>query len=1494
MPSTPEVWTRLDDVGGLPAEDDVRVRRIQLADGRTLVAWDSDAIAGAGSPNGRDILGQILGPLGEPEGGIFRINGNFNADDERRVALAALPTGGFVAAFEDSEPGLADQVSIRVNAFSAAGSLVDSVTAAVDGASDQQLREAPEIAVGADGSVLVTWRNDDTDVSAVETEEFLFSRLYDPVTGTLSPVQEVLKDKDIAASNAQSSIATGDVVTLGNGRFLAVAFVINPNTLLGRLIGADGTALGPGPFTLASGIANGGDFGVAALRGSGRFALVWEGVTGTVNIRLQIFTDTGTPIPGTLQTVNTTTAGAQRDPSVAELADGTFVVAWGDANTRTVRAQRFDADGVRIGTEFAVSETFPPGRQAIETEITALEDGRFIVSWQQDRQDATNAKLGQAAIFDPRDMANGPAAYTADRVIGTVGNDIIDVAPADRSIHGWTGSDRLVFETQDADAGDTYDGGDGTDRLTFVGDGINDFRGAIIRDVEILEFDFSLFPAASRTVRLDETHFVSSGFGSDPLIEGGGNRNGDPTAVTIEVFVSAPTIFGLSDLRFSGWNTDPTQDYRIRLIGDANAERLTGSSVGDEIVGNGGDDSLFGGGGGDTLAGGAGVDALFGGAEDDVLVLSVGEEKEGSETFDGGAGTDALRLDGGFGQAEIDLRDQLLLSLEALVFGSALGGPVRHVRLDASQIGAGGLSPTLAVTGFTGPGAVESLEIHLDQGTTLDISGWSFADFDAAGEFVDLRGTVGADVIKAADVATTIRGMGGDDRLHVGTADTLVQAGDETDHDTVVLPFQGAAYDVQIGIAGAPTFVTHINTGAVIEVQGAETLQFLDGPCAINNPPTVSMADQAVGLGEVLPLAPVLSVADLDGDPITRYALIDLGGESNWLVNGVPVPLGVEFEVDAASLAAIRYRGDGQPGSQTLSLRAFDGTSWSEIESFTLETEDRGIGFAETGTVELSHTQTEITLRQTYLDPVVVAFVATEKGPDPVNVKVDLLDGDRLTLRLNETDDLDGAHVFESVHYLVVEAGTWVLPDGSVLEAGHLDTTRLVGGGFESVAFDGEFTDTPAILSQVQETSGGDFLTTRQRAASAEGFEISVQREDQGLSTSLPSTPIGWVAVDHGAGQTNGVDWIAGSAEGVTDATAVVKLASALGGEARAVAALASYEGSDPAWVRGGGATPESFAVSVEEGRAFDAETAHVPERVDYFAVSGSDILATARRSDFLSVAQVEIDHTGTTIDLPFSYENPVAFAFVATENGAQPVTARFTDVSADSVSLFVQEPNYLDGIHFALETVNVIVAEAGRWVLEDGTRVEVGTLETDTLSTEGFARASFTQTFRETPVVLSQVQGFEGSDFVETRQRGASVDGVDLAMVEEDANNEGFHVAETIGWFAIEPGARDSGPQGKDFVAGRVEGVTDQGVTVDLGQNFLPEPAVVASISTFEGSDAGWARGDGGTAGSFRVSVEEDQSADSETGHLAEAVDYVAFDPGAGVIEAYDGDFLV
>ena len=159
--------------------------------------------------------------------------------------------------------------------------------------------------------------------------------------------------------------------------------------------------------------------------------------------------------------VNTTTQSNQYAPSITALADGRFVVTWtdtsqtgGDTSGYAVRAQLFNADGSQSGAEFLVNTTTL--NIQLEPTITALADGRFVVAWSDGSQTGgdTSGFAIRAQIFDPREAA---VTLTGS----ALGDDFVGTAFSD-TITGNEGNDQLV-----GGLGDDVLAGDNGDDLMF-------------------------------------------------------------------------------------------------------------------------------------------------------------------------------------------------------------------------------------------------------------------------------------------------------------------------------------------------------------------------------------------------------------------------------------------------------------------------------------------------------------------------------------------------------------------------------------------------------------------------------------------------------------------------------------------------------------------------------------------------------------------------------------------------------------------------------------------------------------------------------------------------------------------------------------------------------------------------------------------------------------------------------------------------------------------
>lgn len=250
------------------------------------------------------------------------------------------------------------------------------------------------------------------------------------------------------------------------------------------------------------------------------------------------------------------------------------------------------------------------------------------------------------------------------------------------------------------------------------------------------------------------------------------------------------------------------------------------------------------------------------------------------------------------------------------------------------------------------------------------------------------------------------------------------------------------------------------------------------------------------------------------------------------------------------------------------------------------------------------------------------------------------------------------------------------------------------------------------------------------------------------------------------------------------------------------------------------------------------------------------------------------LDHQGQTIEFNNQYINPVVFALPLSQVGGDPAIARITEIDNDSFSVYVQEAEYKDGFH-AEETLSYLVLEAGTWELENGSILEVGTLNTNKTTTSGWQNINFGSNFDDTPIVLSQVQTDNDSTFVRTRQQQASNNGFQLALEEEEKLQESGHGTETVGWLALESG--EGSWNGMEYQAGTTGNrVTDQWHTLDLN-NFSQAPNLLAGIGSYDGGDSVGIRYQNLDSERVQIRLEEDQSSDTETSHTDETVNFLA-----------------
>lgn len=129
---------------------------------------------------------------------------------------------------------------------------------------------------------------------------------------------------------------------------------------------------------------------VAMLPGDGA-VVVWQGGSEVdTDIYARFLSADGTFMTGEIK-VNTYTALLQINPDVAVLADGSVVVVWAsfnqDGSYQGVYGQRFSSNGVKVGGEFQINQYTLNNQR--NPSVAGLTGGGFVVAWVSEKPSST-------------------------------------------------------------------------------------------------------------------------------------------------------------------------------------------------------------------------------------------------------------------------------------------------------------------------------------------------------------------------------------------------------------------------------------------------------------------------------------------------------------------------------------------------------------------------------------------------------------------------------------------------------------------------------------------------------------------------------------------------------------------------------------------------------------------------------------------------------------------------------------------------------------------------------------------------------------------------------------------------------------------------------------------------------------------------------------------------------------------------------------------------
>ncbi len=259
----------------------------------------------------------------------------------------------------------------------------------------------------------------------------------------------------------------------------------------------------------------------------------------------------------------------------------------------------------------------------------------------------------------------------------------------------------------------------------------------------------------------------------------------------------------------------------------------------------------------------------------------------------------------------------------------------------------------------------------------------------------------------------------------------------------------------------------------------------------------------------------------------------------------------------------------------------------------------------------LTHVPRTLFFGRTYTSPVVIAQTLTQNGGATSVVRITDVRSSRFTFYIDEAPNKDGAHVAETVAFLVLEAGDWLLDNGARLRVGKTVMSETVGQSvtnqWRTVSYGGNFGAQPVFFSQVQTNNDPTWVKTRHFSVGTSSAVMALEKDEVNTATHGSET-VGWVAMDAGSGAWDGYDYVAGRTPAAVDHNWYTWSYGSVSFP-RLFAAMSSWNGGDNAGLRYQSLGFSSFDIRVEEDTTKQSETTHAAEVVDYLVLGGTGVL---------------------------------------------------------------------------------------------------------------------------------------------------------------------------------------------------------------------------------------------------------------------------------------------
>jgi lysophospholipase L1-like esterase len=514
-----------------------------------------------------------------------------------------------------------------------------------------------------------------------------------------------------------------------------------------------------------------------------------------------------------------------------------------------------------------------------------------------------------------------------------------------------------------------------------------------------------------------------------------------------------------------------------------------------------------------------------------------------------------------------------------------------------------------------------------------------------------------------------------------------------------------------------------------------------------------------------------------------------------------------------------------------------------------------------------------IDFQKSYREPVVVAGPMGLNDVQPATLCIRNVNATGFDIRIREWTYQDDDHAEESLTYMAMEYGEYVLEDGVHVRAGYKE---IQGGEPVSVPFGEPFDEAPVIIASVMTDRETDPAVIRIIEIGLQSFTCLLQEEEQGDQVHGVER-IGYVAWEPYCGIVDDTAVEVGRSPMTMDhyLREVVFLRS-LAAAPDVLADMQTYHGANTCNLRLGNRNTQMMEVMVKEEQSLDVEMEHVVPEVVGFVVC-------SRHAD-----DVDLDRDG--ID---NYRETIVYGTLPDDDDSDK------DGLKDGQELAYWGDRWNEDID-GDKVINLLDPDADNDGDHDGYEVLMGTDPADPLSVspssdeilfqvgeieihDHWQHLDFTEGFTN-PVFVAGPMGSTNARPATIRVRNLNATGCDVRIQPWNYQNTD-HGSETAGYLVMESGKYVLG-DGTLLCAENIEVSQGTKQSFFFKQSFNRIPRVFASVVSENDPSAVVGRIDDLTVNGFTYALQEEEDGDQI--HGSETVSCIAWEDFSGIVNGH------